>query len=144
MLAKQPHSANRPGNPPQFDDAVIERALPGAFRVAIRVMEGWKLSKAEMARVLDIKPRTLARYIKNGEPAEASMSLVERISYVLGIEKALEILSGAEDAVHWINNPSQAPIFGGHKPRELITSGYVADLYRTRQYLDAWRGADFA
>jgi uncharacterized protein (DUF2384 family) len=65
----------------------------------------------------------------------------ERISYVLGIYKALQILlSDTESADSWIRRPNTAPLFDGRSALELMTQGSLVDLYRVRSYLDAQRG----
>lgn len=131
-------------------DQNIRDAMPMAFRGALRILESWGLSHDESAAVLGLEPRTLYRHKRGGLPARSvAADLIERTSYVLGIEKALEILLAgqaaqeAEDIHHWINNPSDAALFAGKPPRALITTGRVADLFRVRQYLDGWRGGDF-
>jgi hypothetical protein len=70
-----------------------------------------------------------------------SRDTLERISYILGIYKALQILlpdAAAADA--WIKKPNSATPFGGRSALERMLSGNVSDLYAVRQYLDAMRG----
>jgi hypothetical protein len=67
--------------------------------------------------------------------------VLERLSYVFGIYKALQILlpdPAAADA--WVRKPNEAPGFGGRSALEKMLSGNVADLYEVRRYLDAERG----
>ena len=66
---------------------------------------------------------------------------LERISYVMGIYKALHILlptSSAADA--WIKKPNAAPITSGKTALERMRGGRVMDLADVRRYLDAERG----
>ena len=66
---------------------------------------------------------------------------LERISYVLGIYKALQILLPDERAAdEWVRKPNKATPFGGRSALERMLSGQVADLYVVRQYLDAQLG----
>ncbi|MCP1726849.1 transcriptional regulator with XRE-family HTH domain [Natronospira proteinivora] len=124
----------------------IGRAMPNAFQVAVRALKSWGFSNAEIARVLGLAPRSLSRYLSDGLSARAiSPDLIERVSYVLGVEKALEILLGNEAAIRrWMNSPSYGPPFGGDTPKARLLGGLVADLYVTRRYLDGLRGGDFA
>jgi hypothetical protein len=65
---------------------------------------------------------------------------MERISYVLGIYKALQVLlPDAAAADGWVRRPNAAPPFGGRSALERMLSGNVADLFLVRQYLDAQR-----
>ena len=66
---------------------------------------------------------------------------LERLSYLLGIYKSLQILlPDPRAADEWIRKPNSAPPFGGRSALERMLSGQVADLYVVRQYLDAERG----
>jgi hypothetical protein len=69
-----------------------------------------------------------------------SQDVLERISYLLGIYKALHILfpnDAQTDA--WIRRPSGAALFGGASALDRTLGGQVADLFVVRQYLDAER-----
>ena len=66
---------------------------------------------------------------------------LERISYILGIFKALQILLPDEKAADaWVKRPNTAVLFAGKSALDRMLSGHVADLYVVRQYLDAQRG----
>jgi hypothetical protein len=67
--------------------------------------------------------------------------VLERISYVLGIYKALQILlPDATRADAWVRQPNTATPFGGRSALERMLGGNVGDLYAVREYLDAQRG----
>ena len=63
-----------------------------------------------------------------------------RISLLLGIFKALNILYGQKLADAWINLPNSNPMFEGEAPLAYIIRGGVPALVRVRQLLDARRG----
>ena len=66
---------------------------------------------------------------------------LERISYILGIYKALQLLLPDEQAADdWVKRPNAAPLFAGGSALDRMLSGQVADLFVVRQYLDAQRG----
>ena len=66
---------------------------------------------------------------------------LERISYVLGIYKALRILLPTEAAANeWIHKPNSAYLFGGNSALEKLMKGHVIDLADVRRYVDAERG----
>ncbi|MGZ5042379.1 MAG: MbcA/ParS/Xre antitoxin family protein, partial [Usitatibacter sp.] len=75
------------------------------------------------------------------ESGALSRDTLERISYVLGIYKALQMLLPSDEAADaWIRKPNAAPLFGGRSAIERMLSGNVADLYEVRRYLDGQRG----
>jgi hypothetical protein len=62
---------------------------------------------------------------------------LERISYVLGIFKALQVLFPVPQiADDWVRQPNNAPIFGGASALDRMLAGNVCDLYVVRKYLD--------
>lgn len=65
----------------------------------------------------------------------------ERISYLLGIYKALRILfTDAEQAMTWINRANTLPPFHGKTPRAYLMEGSLVRLAEVRRFLDFWRG----
>lgn len=126
-----------PSNRPAPDPA---RLAGPALRTFFNVAEAWHLSTDEARTLLGNPPRsTFFAWKKTGAPL--ARDTLERISYVLGIYKALQILlPDAQAADAWVRKPNSAPLFGGKPALERMLSGNVADLYVVRQYLDAWRG----
>lgn len=131
--------AQRRATPAEAPD---RRALAGpALRTFFRIAQAWGLSVAEQMTLLGLSSRsTFFKWQKEGDGLLARDTL-ERISYVLGIYKALQILlPDARAADAWVRQPNDAPPFGGRPALARMLSGHVADLYVVRQYLDAQRG----
>ena len=88
--------------------------------------------------------RRRARPSSSGKASAArrlSADTVERISYVIGIYKALRILLPTAEAAHaWVRKPNAAYAFGGKSALERMLGGRVVDLVDVRRYLDAERG----
>jgi hypothetical protein len=117
-------------------------SLGGAgLRAFANIAEAWGLSIAEQLTLLGIGSRsTFFKWRREREPRLPADTL-ERLSYLLGIYKSLQILlpdPKAADA--WIRQPNTATPFGGRSALERMLSGQVADLYVVRQYLDTERG----
>jgi uncharacterized protein (DUF2384 family) len=65
----------------------------------------------------------------------------ERISYLLGIYKALRILfTDSEQALTWINRANTLAPFNGITPRSYMLEGSLVRLAEVRRFLDFWRG----
>ena len=117
-------------------------SLGGAgLRAFANIAEAWGLSVADQLKLLGIASRsTFFKWRREREP-KLPRDTLERISYLLGIYKALQILlPDARAADEWIRKPNTAAPFGGGSALERMLSGQVADLYVVRQYLDAERG----
>ena len=118
-----------------------EKLAPAALRTFFRIASAWELTQAEARVLLGDPPESTYYKWKSGRVGSVPSDLLERISYVLGIYKALQILlpdPAAADA--WVRRPNAAPLFNGRSALELMLSGRVADLFLVRQYLDWERG----
>jgi hypothetical protein len=121
----------------------LQAALAGGagLRAFTRIAELWHLSIAEQLALLGITSRsTYFKWRKEAQP-KLPRDTLERLSYLLGIYKALQLLlPDTHAADEWIRRSNDAPLFGGKSALERMLSGNVADLYTVRQYLDAQRG----
>lgn len=118
------------------------RELAGpALRTFFRIARVWGLSADQERCLLGNPPRsTFFRWKARGDAA-LGRDVLERISHVLGIYKALHLLFPVDtQADAWIKRPNSAPLFGGRSALDRMLSGQVADLFVVRQYLDAQRG----
>lgn len=117
---------------PELDHSAAKRAFFG-------IMDAWDVRDVD-ARVLLGRPSRTTLYAwKKGEGGELSHDTLERLSYVLGIYKALQLLfPNPEQADAWMNKPNDA--FGRRSALEHALGGRVVDLARVRQYLDYVRG----
>jgi Protein of unknown function (DUF2384) len=120
-----------------------QAALAGGagLRAFTRIADLWHLSIAEQLTLLGITSRsTYFKWRKEAQP-RLPRDTLERLSYLMGIYKALQLLlPDARAADEWIRRPNDAPQFGGKSALERMLSGNVVDLYTVRQYLDAQRG----
>lgn len=112
-----------------------------AFRTFFRIADLWKLSVDEQMKLLGLTSRSTYYKWKSEPPKRLTPDLLERLSYLFGIYKDLQVLlpdPGAADA--WIRKPNSTPLFNGRSALDRLLSGHVADLYVVRRYLDAERG----
>ncbi len=122
--------------------AVSDAAMAKAgLRAFFAIAERWDLSTAEQMRLLGLPARSTFFKWKKDPPADLPRDTLERLSYILGIWKALQILlPDTAAADRWVRMPNDAPPFGGRPALDRMLSGNVADLYVVRSYLDAERG----
>jgi hypothetical protein len=115
---------------------------PG-LRAFYNIAQEWGLTAEEQMILLGGVPSSTFYNWKSKVVPSGDISLgrdtLERISYILGIYKALRILLPASYAT-WVKRPNSNPLFGGRPALERMLSGNVSDLFMVRQFLDAWRG----
>ena len=112
------------------------------LRAFFNIAQAWGLNTDEQMTLLGSPGRsTFFKWKSAPENADLKRDTLERLSYLLGIYKALQILlpdSSAADA--WVKKPNIAPLFGGKSALERMLGGNISDLLAVRQYLDARRG----
>ncbi len=118
----------------------VENELAGpAIRSFERIADRWRLTGIERERMLGLTHSKYHRVKADPDAAALSGDTLERVSHVLGIFKALQVLfPDAPRADGWIDRPSRR--LGGESARRRLTSGRFSDLVDLRRYLDAARG----
>lgn len=112
-----------------------------ALRTFFNLAKTWHLSEKEQMKLLGLNSRSTLHAWKGGRVSKVSRDTLERISYLLGIFKAINILlPDTKRADEWMRLPNKAPLFGGRSALDRMTTGNIGDLYVVRQYLDAQRG----
>ena len=130
----QPRSLEGAGFDP---DELGSAALTAFFNITC----AWHLGAEEERVLLGSPPRSTFFKWKSERAARLSPDTLERISYVMGIYKALHILLPTpEMADGWVKKANSAHGFGGKSALEKMLAGRVIDLADVRRYLDAQRG----
>ena len=126
-------------NPLAADSTAVAGA---ALRTFFNIADAWKLNTEQAMTLLGLDSRsTYFKWKKQPESASLNADKLERLSYIFGIYKALQILlPKTEAADRWLHLPNQAAPFVGQSALQRMLSGRVADLYVVRQYLDGQRG----
>jgi hypothetical protein len=115
------------------------KAIAAGFRAVFRMFDTWELGTDERMTLLGRPSRSTFYKWKSGEVGSVSYDTVRRLSYLLGIYKALQILyQDRALADGWIKHPNLA--FAGKSALDRMMGGDVADLAAVRGYLDAVRG----
>ena len=116
----------------------LSRAALNAF---FNICEKWDLTSEEAHILLGRPARSTFYRWKRERTGALTQDALERISYVLGIYRAIHILFGAPaQADGWIKRANRAAVFGGGSALDRMMGGQVADLDVVRQYLDTQRG----
>lgn len=114
--------------------------LNAGLKATFNIFENWGFKNDEIIRLLGQPSRQTFYNWKKGKVANIPHDTVTRLSYILGIYKALQILfDNPERADNWVNKPNKA--FGGESAKERMLGGEIMDLAKVRQHLDAARGA---
>ena len=90
-------------------------------------------------RLLGLESRSTLRAWKRGVVKAIPRDALERVSYVLGIFKALQVIlpqDAAADA--WVRKPNAAPLFNGRSALDRMLAGNVGDLVLDNIWTCSW------
>jgi len=125
-------------------DLDSKEAAGAALRTYFNIARDWGLDEAQAMTLLGFDEKTRSTYFRwkrDPDGARLNKDKLERLSYIFGIYKDLQILlPQAQAADSWIHRPNSATPFGDRPALDRMLSGHVADLYEVRRYLDAARG----
>lgn len=119
-----------------------DKVAKGALHTFFNIMKAWNLDANESMTLLGLDSRsTYFKWKKRPETANLNRDKLERLSYIFGIYKALQVLLPKQDSAdQWIKRPNSALPFQGKSALERMLTGHIVDLYIVRQYLDGQRG----
>jgi hypothetical protein len=116
------------------------RLSPAAIKGLIGVASHWKLRDEDTRELLGGMSSGSFYDLKSGSPKILNADQLTRISLLIGIYKALNILYSPKLADAWITLPNTNPMFTGDTPLNYVKRDGIPALLRVRQLLDARRG----
>ncbi|MDM5180894.1 DUF2384 domain-containing protein [Massilia sp. CCM 8695] len=117
-----------------------ERLSKSALKGFFALMTAWKLRDEDARELLGgMSSSTFYEWKKNPDRV-LEVDRITRISYLLGIYKALHILYGDKLADEWVTLPNTNPIFAGRTPLSQMLAGGLLSMQTVRKLLDARRG----
>jgi hypothetical protein len=137
------YPATRYAPSPVIDFAAREerkRLSPSALKAFFNIVELWHVRDEEARRLLggvSNGPYYEMKKTPEGRVLDADKLL--RISYLIGIFKALNILHSEALADDWVRLPNTNRIFSGMTPLAYMTKGGVPAMQTVRRLLDARR-----
>lgn len=143
MLVEATYPASRYQPSPLIDlnaKAERERLSPAAIRTFFNIAERWEIRDEDSRLLLGgVSNGPYYEMKKNSERVLETDRLL-RISYMIGIFKALNILYSEKLADSWVKLPNSNRIFGGQKPIAYMIKGGLPAMQTVRRLLDARRG----
>jgi hypothetical protein len=118
-----------------------ERLSAGALKAFFNIMDRWGVRDEDARQLLGgvtNGPYYEMKKDPRGRTLEADRLM--RISYLVGIFKALNILHSEALADEWVSLPNANRIFDGASPLAFMVRGGLPALQTVRRLLDARRG----
>jgi hypothetical protein len=123
------------------DSATRARLSHSAIAAFLRIMEIWGVKDADARSLLGgISTGSYYGWKKNPRHRALDQDTLTRISLLIGIFKALNILYSERLADAWILLPNRNPMFRGTSPLAYMVQRGQPGMVSVRQLLDARRG----
>ncbi len=119
---------------------VLKRLSPAAVKAFVRIATLWDLRDEDARQLLGGMSNGGFYEFKKAAARVLDQDRLTRISLLVGIFKALNILYSGKLADRWVRLPNSNPMFGGQSPLEYMVKGGLPGMLRVRQLLDARRG----
>ena len=117
-----------------------ERLSPSALKAFFNIADRWNLRDEDARGLLGGLASTAWYAWRKAPERTLDTDTLTRISYLVGIFKALNVFYGESLADEWVRLPNSNPVFGGRTPLAFMLAGGLPALQTVRRLLDARRG----
>jgi uncharacterized protein (DUF2384 family) len=117
-----------------------ERLSPAALRGFFSIMDRWRVRDDDARQLLGGISNGTFYEMKRDTSRVCSADELTRVSYLIGIFKALNVLNGETLADAWMQLPNTNRLFGGGTPLDYVVRGGIPAMDQVRRLLDARRG----
>ena len=116
-----------------------DRLSPAALKAFFNIMARWEVRDEDARGLLGGVTNGQFYEMKRKPDRVLERDRLTRISYLIGIFKALRILHSEPLADEWVHLPNSNPVFGGQTPLAHMMRGGLPALQTVRRLLDARR-----
>jgi hypothetical protein len=117
-----------------------ERLSSAAIRTFFNIMTRWSIRDENARMLLGGMSNGPFYELKKKPDRVLDTDRLTRISYLIGIFKALNVLYSDTLADAWVQRPNSNPVFGGQTPLAYMVRGGLPAMQTVRRLLDARRG----
>ena len=126
--------------PPDFGArAERERLSTPALKAFFNIMARWKVRDEDARALLGGVSNGPFYEMKRNPERVIDADRLTRISYLIGMFKALRILHSTRLADEWVHLPNRNPIFAGQTPLAYMIRGGLPAMQTVRRLVDARR-----
>lgn len=137
---RYPATRHPASTPPDLNDRQErERLSSPALKAFFNIMTLWKVRDEEARALLGGVSNGPFYELKRSPDRVLETDRLLRISYLIGIFKALRILHGEALADRWVNLPNRNAIFAGQTPLDYMIRGGLPAMQVVRRLLDSRR-----
>ena len=117
-----------------------ERLSPSALKAFFQIMGRWQVRDEDARALLGGVSNGPYYQMKKNPNRVLDADTLLRVSYLVGIFKALHILHSDALADEWVRLPNTNRLFAGQSPLAYMLAGGMPAMQTVRRLLDARRG----
>jgi hypothetical protein len=122
------------------DKANRARLTPPALKAFFNILGRWGVGEEDGQQLLGGVSRAKFYALKKNPAGVLDQDKLQRVSLLVGIFKALNILHSERLADAWVRLPNRNRIFAGQTPLRFMVKGGLPGMLVVRRLLDARRG----
>jgi len=126
--------------PDLTDPATRKRLSPTALEAFFKIAENWDLKNEDTMALLGGVSNGRYYQLKRSHKGLLTQDELTRVSFLIGIFKALNILFSRKLASQWVSRPNSNPMFSDAPPLRVLIQGGVPGMMGVRRLLDSRRG----
>ena len=119
--------------------AARQRLSAPAIKAFFNIMDRWSIRDEDARALLGGVSNGPFYEMKRHPDRLLDTDRLTRVSYLIGIFKALNILHGRAVADAWVGLPNTNPIFNGQTPLQYMIRGGLPAMQTVRRLVDARR-----
>jgi hypothetical protein len=116
------------------------RLSPAALRAFFNIVQHWGIRDEDARQLLGGISTGKYYQLKQDPRHVLDQDRLQRVSYLIGIFKALNILYGTRLADSWVQLANTNPLFSGRTPLDYMLQRGTPGMEVVRRLLDARRG----
>jgi hypothetical protein len=117
-----------------------ERLSGSALKGFFNLVSKWNIKDEDARELLGGISNSAFYEWKKNPHRLLDVDRITRISFLIGIYKALHLIYGDKLADEWVSLPNKNAIFAGRTPLQYMLSGGLIGMQTVRKLLDARRG----
>jgi len=126
---------------PNLSDAATRKRLShAAIEAFFQIVEKWQINNDDAMGLLGGVSHGRYYALKKTRRGILTQDELTRISFLIGIYKALNILFARKLADQWMLLANSNPMFGGASPLASLIEGGLPAMLQVRRLLDSRRG----
>jgi uncharacterized protein (DUF2384 family) len=126
--------------PDLTDPATRKRLSPAAVEAFFKITEIWQLRNEDAMALLGGLSNGRYYQLKKSRKGVLTQDELTRVSFLIGIFKALNVLLNRKLANQWVTRPNSNLMFGNAPPLDLLMRGGLPGMLSVRRLLDSRRG----